>query len=218
MARTTQTVSSHSFHFAGESCTSFIETGRTVLNVVSGPAKGYTDALENRLRETENTLLRLLSVVSVATLESAFDNNPGLNMADGQSESRTDKAELAAHWDQFPLSSAHDIMKWANEQENFRNLLLQAGSGLPLRLDEQISAPLTIPVYQGQTGNIGELLPTNNTTATLRTQFAQNSPNFVQNVRGGYNTAGLIVENSQDSDPGDDTFDLPQQFKEKYLW
>lgn len=190
-----------------------------MLNFVSGPAKGYTEALEHRLRETENTLLRLLSVVSVETLESAFDNNPGLNITDGPSESRTEKAELAAHWDQFPLSSAHDIMRWANEQDNFRNSLLGAESGLSLRLDEQITAPLTVPVYQGGTGSIEELLPTNNTTAaTLRTQFAQNSPNFVQNIRGLYNATGLIAENSEDSDPGDDTFDLPQQFKEKYLW
>ena len=39
----------------------------------SGPAKGYMEALEHRLKITEDALLKLLAVADDSQIESAFD-------------------------------------------------------------------------------------------------------------------------------------------------
>lgn len=84
----------------------------------SGPAKGYTEALEHRLRETETALLRLWHASSSGTVERAFAGDVGSNDRRttpivGNHDSGSAKAGLITHWEEYPLESAGDIQRWA---------------------------------------------------------------------------------------------------------
>ncbi|KAL2871039.1 Zn(II)2Cys6 transcription factor domain-containing protein [Aspergillus lucknowensis] len=73
-----------------------------------GPAKGYIEALEHRLYETENLLMGLLEQVSDSQLAS------GIPHATAHLQSGKRGSE---HWKRFPLRSVHEIRSW---QEDFR--------------------------------------------------------------------------------------------------
>ncbi|KAI1503270.1 hypothetical protein F5X99DRAFT_121946 [Biscogniauxia marginata] len=96
-----------------------------------GPAKGYTEALEHRLAETENVLLQLLSVTGNETLCQALGEerpsprrlwasndaaSPPSTTSDGDlSLPGPNKAGLIAHWDRYPLNTADSIRLWAEK-------------------------------------------------------------------------------------------------------
>ncbi|UKZ60874.1 uncharacterized protein TrAtP1_002142 [Trichoderma atroviride] len=79
-----------------------------------GPAKGYIEALEQRLAVTEAVLLQLLQVSGDSVLQDAFKHEPGrrtdvLNMAsaattttDAAGRIEAKKTGTIAHWDNFP--------------------------------------------------------------------------------------------------------------------
>ncbi|KAI5919206.1 hypothetical protein F4810DRAFT_513177 [Camillea tinctor] len=95
-----------------------------------GPAKGYTEALEHRLAETENVLLQLLSVVDNEIIDQALDadqlpprplwTSNDIEMAPSVTSEGSlpgpNKAGLMAHWDGFPLDTAHNIRRWAEKK------------------------------------------------------------------------------------------------------
>ncbi|KAM3477611.1 hypothetical protein MY8738_006370, partial [Beauveria namnaoensis] len=106
---------------------------------------------EKRLRETETALLRIVSVVDGATLEAAFqDSGARSHIPDAVSEAKTDKAEMAARWETFPLSTPGDIMTWANEQRA-PSQDSRAGDDAAMRLSEGSAARL------GQEGSAARL-------------------------------------------------------------
>ncbi|KAH8428035.1 uncharacterized protein LDX57_005740 [Aspergillus melleus] len=79
----------------------------------SGPAKGYIEVLENRLHETENALLMVLSRIS----DEQFlgDSTPDQS---GYSLPRQER-KGTEYWKEFPLDTAHNIRKWQyDNQEN----------------------------------------------------------------------------------------------------
>ncbi|KAH6886167.1 hypothetical protein B0T10DRAFT_490775 [Thelonectria olida] len=89
-----------------------------------GPAKGYTEALENRLRVTENALIRLWQASSADALQAAFgsgsaliDANSKTAAADSDGEiigrGGPDKLLLVKQWETFPLTSASEVEQWA---------------------------------------------------------------------------------------------------------
>ncbi|KAL1874748.1 hypothetical protein VTK73DRAFT_225 [Phialemonium thermophilum] len=90
-----------------------------------GPVKGYVEALEHRLEVTENALLRLLAVSDEERLALAFrpDSEPVVTLprvqsvasADAGSRAEVSKADLLAHWEQFPLTNLDEIRHWAKE-------------------------------------------------------------------------------------------------------
>ncbi|KAI0596219.1 hypothetical protein F4775DRAFT_594460 [Biscogniauxia sp. FL1348] len=98
----------------------------------NGPAKGYTEALEHRLAETENILLQLLSVADNEVISQAFsadrlpprplwasNDAPSVPSIASDSDSTLpgpNKAGLMAHWDRFPLDTADNIRRWAEKK------------------------------------------------------------------------------------------------------
>ncbi|KIX02962.1 uncharacterized protein Z518_06512 [Rhinocladiella mackenziei CBS 650.93] len=87
-----------------------------------GPAKGYVEALEIRLKETERVLWRLLSVTTNNNLSAAFSS---------EIQSRTpatlslrtlvttaEKKSAIAYWEQFPLQTAQEVLGWKEDVES----------------------------------------------------------------------------------------------------
>lgn len=81
-----------------------------------GPEKGYIEALELRLRDTENLLLQLLPQVSDDQLSTSFVRNPSTE--DGNS--REPLSGLFArpakrgteYWKKFPLDTVQNVRDW----------------------------------------------------------------------------------------------------------
>ena len=91
-----------------------------------GPAKGYIEALENRLLETERILLQLLPTVSTEHLSSAcFPDGQSLNTltySNGQSQGvglAFPKKVGIEYWASFPLASVSDVRRW--QADRFRD-------------------------------------------------------------------------------------------------
>ncbi|KAL5339363.1 hypothetical protein BJX70DRAFT_158387 [Aspergillus crustosus] len=73
-----------------------------------GPAKGYIEALEHRLQETENLLLGLLEQVSDSQLSE------GIPHATAQLRSGKRGNELE-FWKRFPLRSVEEVRSWQED-------------------------------------------------------------------------------------------------------
>ena len=95
-------------------------------------------ALEQRLAETENALLQLLSTVNDETLELAFsESNQYLQGGDRSFPQTTDvevpggagskKANSVANWEKFPLKTAQDVKYWAS-MTSFASIETRAGA------------------------------------------------------------------------------------------
>lgn len=89
------------------------------------------EALTSRLRETENALLKVLSVVDDLAVQAAFQESPSSQSVSfkrpqnrtrkagdpkAQADSDDTKNTLAiAQWDSLPLRTAADLRNWAQE-------------------------------------------------------------------------------------------------------
>ncbi|KAF4485250.1 putative transcriptional regulatory protein [Colletotrichum fructicola Nara gc5] len=87
-----------------------------------GPPKHYINTMEKRLLETENVLCALLSQCSEAQLNSALTE---LRMPNSGNEKDTRAAEVArrerfgpVYWAKFPLNSAQEIQRWAEDKSS----------------------------------------------------------------------------------------------------
>ncbi|CAH0057934.1 unnamed protein product [Clonostachys solani] len=90
-----------------------------------GPAKGYTEALERRLGDTELALLQLLLVSNPETIDSAFESDT-LELAqsiwanrqakaesgEGLPEGERAEASLMTQWDKTSLKTVDGINEW----------------------------------------------------------------------------------------------------------
>ena len=91
-----------------------------VESIYSGPAKGYLEALERRLEETETALLRICSAVNEETIQSAFTRGGSrirkTRRAPPPPTASTEakKAAIVAQWDRCPLQTASDLSSWAD--------------------------------------------------------------------------------------------------------
>ncbi|OJJ47735.1 hypothetical protein ASPZODRAFT_1762393 [Penicilliopsis zonata CBS 506.65] len=85
-----------------------------------GPAKGYIEALEHRLHETESILLRVLSQVSdaqLSTVASPARTNKRSRSKDGSVYnpfSRLGKRGVD-YWKNFPLDTAASLRRWQHD-------------------------------------------------------------------------------------------------------
>ncbi|KAL2822602.1 hypothetical protein BJX63DRAFT_427163 [Aspergillus granulosus] len=73
---------------------------------VGGPAKGYIEALEHRLHETEGLLLGLLEQVSDSQISSSIPHVP--------TQSRSGKRG-SEYWKRFPLRSVEGVRSWQED-------------------------------------------------------------------------------------------------------
>lgn len=83
---------------------------------LSGPAKGYIEMLEQRLHETEETLLMVLSRISdEQLLDVPMPDQPNYVPFLRQEKKGTD------YWKEFPLNTAHNIRKWQYDNQKSSN-------------------------------------------------------------------------------------------------
>ncbi|EXJ68580.1 uncharacterized protein A1O5_08374 [Cladophialophora psammophila CBS 110553] len=89
---------------------------------VIGPAKGYIEALEIRLKETERVLWRILSACPQDSLTAAFspevqDRIPQ-HLSVGTLGTTEEKKSAIAFWEQFPLYTIEDVLVWKEQIES----------------------------------------------------------------------------------------------------
>lgn len=90
---------------------------------LSGPAKGYIEALEHRLHETESLLLNLLAQIPDSQLSASVQGredrssrhrNSGSPPQTYSSSSRLGKRGTD-YWKKFPLHTVQEIRDWQND-------------------------------------------------------------------------------------------------------
>lgn len=101
------------------SCIVFLVTLVVVLRYFRGPAKGYTEALEARLVETEDVLFRALSFISPDEFSRAFGGRWVLSedVVEGVRSSVVDRKEAVERWSRWPLRSEGDVERWFDERK-----------------------------------------------------------------------------------------------------
>jgi hypothetical protein len=93
----------------------------------SGPAKGYVEALEQRLHETEDVLLKVVSQLNQAQLASMLSTQKSFSTDDGSQDKRKStrvtllpsRKRGVEYWKSFPLRDAESIQRW--QQDYYRN-------------------------------------------------------------------------------------------------
>lgn len=92
-----------------------------------GPAKGYIEGLEHRLRETESLLLQLLPVVTEDYLEAVttdHEGSPNRSTTTPRRPMLNNKTGVE-YWEQYPLDSLENIRRWqqdcSEERSSYRN-------------------------------------------------------------------------------------------------
>lgn len=94
-----------------------------MLTSNSGPAKGYVEALEQRLRETEDVLLKVVSQLNQAQLASMLSSqNSFPTDDDSQGKNKSSRITLlpsrkrgVEYWKSFPLRDAESIQRWQQD-------------------------------------------------------------------------------------------------------
>jgi predicted RNA-binding protein with RPS1 domain len=98
-----------------------------MLTRISGPAKGYVEALEQRLHETEDVLFKVVSQLNQAQLASMLSTQNSFSTDDeSQEKIKTTRVTLlpsrkqgVEYWKSFPLRDAESIQRW--QQDCHRN-------------------------------------------------------------------------------------------------
>lgn len=110
----------------------------TDVHLCRGPAKGYIEGLEHRLHEAESLLLQLLPYVSAEQLQSAVIallDHDGADSGRGSPDRRSSPPVLNKktgidYWENFPLTSVHDVRRWQQDCEvhggNHREALVKS--------------------------------------------------------------------------------------------
>lgn len=227
----------------------------TQLHLNSGPAKGYTDALEHRLRETETALLRLWMATAEDSVELAFGDKVHLPDSSSlspnygqQTPARTgsDKAHVASQWENFPLTSAQDIGRWAREAKGAakasesRSMRDDSVSLNPVSFNRApeppsvaVSPPVllhtrkaTLPSTISTTPPASRAMLSNAaTTLTPETQFTQevdvsatSTPNYAARIHNRGQEASNILHSDSPTPSTKAKIRLSQEFADQYLW
>lgn len=86
-----------------------------MLTECRGPEKGYIEALELRLRDTENLLLRILSNVSDEQLSTSLAHDPSKDGHSGEPFSglfARPAKRGTEYWKKFPLDTVQHVRDW----------------------------------------------------------------------------------------------------------
>lgn len=94
-----------------------------MLTSNSGPAKGYVEALEQRLHETEDVLLKIVSQLDQAQLASMLSTQNSFSADnDCQDKKKSSRVTLlpsrkrgVEYWKSFPLRDAESIQRWQQD-------------------------------------------------------------------------------------------------------
>ncbi|RHZ59394.1 uncharacterized protein CDV56_103964 [Aspergillus thermomutatus] len=86
-----------------------------------GPAKGYIEALEHRLHETEHVLLKLLAQMTDEQLSVAVERDQSLSQPRYPPFLRFGKND-AQYWRRYPLRTARELREWQQDCLNIEKL------------------------------------------------------------------------------------------------
>ncbi|EXJ86905.1 hypothetical protein A1O3_03859 [Capronia epimyces CBS 606.96] len=211
----------------------------------SGPAKGYTEALETRLKETERVLWSLLSASPTETLSAAFaaemqDRMP-LSLAITTLCTTEEKKAAIAHWERFPLQTAGEVLAWKENVQSGSSSGSGSANGLYNIAPDDSSYARAEPEPQALTTTSGlgfeEPLPAGDEDDTMQTSYSAHpsltsasSPHSHTNVGEGTirprqsATGGSSMldtsANGLATDRGSvaSKFGLSKEFQETFLW
>ncbi|KAM0450505.1 hypothetical protein ACHAO4_006483 [Trichoderma viride] len=204
-------------------------------SMMGGPAKGYIEALEQRLAVTEAVLLQLLQVSGDSVLQDAFKHEPGrrtdvVNMAsaattttDAAGRIEAKKTGTIAHWDNFPLNTADDVKRWAGEvlghntgdqAGNRTSSITTNGTGL-----EEANPTMSFETYPVPP----DPLPKSLTEAGSRASAEAFPPRSLEPIATALPTAAEPVLGSgtmfaRDMAAQGEVFDLSQDFRRQFVW
>lgn len=117
-----------------------------------GPAKGYIEGLEHRLRETESLLLQLLPAVAEDYLEAVTTDREGSPSRSTTTPRRPilNNKTGVEYWEQYPLDSLENIRRWqqdCSEGRSYRNSAQSSQERLPsANLDMDPIEPVERPL------------------------------------------------------------------------
>ncbi|KAK7402646.1 hypothetical protein QQX98_011592 [Neonectria punicea] len=197
----------------------------------SGPAKGYTEALEHRLRETETALVRLWMAASKDAIEGAFKQEDLLPESYSPGRTAPDKSSAVTQWDDFPLRSARDVDKWAREVKGASKL----SDGASVRhesvtADSSPKEPDPPDHHSFQDTGLSSELPSTPPTSTAMFEPSGHNVEFDQEggVQSPFSHRSGLHNRRQDSDDGLHSGNGPQNsrkrlrlsqdFRDQYLW
>lgn len=138
-----------------------------------------------------------------ATLAAALPGGDAqAGRADALSDVRADKAGMAAYWERFPLSTPEDILSWAGAQPVFQEL--RAGG----------AAPTT----RRTAARFAQHLSTSDTAVASGASFPERAAKSAPSSASVTAPPSFVPDASPESDSQENTFDMPEEFKEQYLW
>ncbi|KAK0388741.1 hypothetical protein NLU13_4984 [Sarocladium strictum] len=218
-------------------CSRCQDTGRSCVwlrHQKRGPVKGYSEMLEQRLHATESALLKLLSVVDLATVQTAFHNEEAstssLSRVAADTFGRTEGARtvITGHWEQYPLHTAEGVMRWA--QKRLATTQTASRATVPEGLPSTSTTTPSTSISRSASGNkwvppVGTsqrsdvMRRPDNLPHDLRhhpgsvgnTNSSQDSPASIQLV-------GAFEGESNNSRAPRKDFGLPEEFSKRYLW
>ncbi|KAF3018561.1 hypothetical protein E8E14_012751 [Neopestalotiopsis sp. 37M] len=184
------------------------------------------EALEHRLEVTENALLRILSVTEPSALQSAFLSNAATASKEtSQLRSSEDKSALMAHWEEFALENANDVLRWSRAVHDGRG---NVSPDIIEETDEEVARDPVAQTYdhpeylsQGATGpQPGMMLGNRHPSASdisgivapsLGSEIEKDS-SASQSIRQESNNRRPSVSNAEQINT------VSQDFRQQYLW
>jgi hypothetical protein len=188
-----------------------------VLTVNRGPAKGYTEALESRLCDTEEVLSSLLSYLSADDVSEALFRSS----VDSTSSSRSysgdllaDRKEAVKIWTKFPLKTDGDVQRWHNARRKPEQPISAPVQGSRIVCDTQAAAEFeNIPESAGHDEGQGpveeeEQIGKDDVVSTRIVE-----PGSDVDVRGRWEGA-----TEQNQSHVNRSLGLSREFQENFLW
>ncbi|KAK7222770.1 hypothetical protein V2G26_010773 [Clonostachys chloroleuca] len=201
-----------------------------------GPAKGYTEALERRLGDTELALLQLLLVSNPETIETAFEPDT-LELAqsiwanrqakaesgEGLLEGERAEASLMAQWENTSLKTVDGINEWVKsmrhcEPESSADVSADSRKSQPLSVDGQ--APGQLPAAGRYPNGHENRRPAE--VCALRESGLRTSHESASLRSDKRVYPGETVDKPPDSRDGGSgvrgKIELPAEFQSQFLW
>ena len=204
--------------------------------------KGYTESLEHRLVDAENALYRILRVSDETVLYQAFQENSASPLAlresrpsdsgDVSQPVETNKAEVIAHWESFPLTTPHDLVRWLADVESRSQRKADQRESHPqpplkglqaARVESVSSIEAEDPRQTPQRRRSSARYPSSYSTDSIHRAGALAPALSDSNARAtgsdrNRGTLGSMAStcNAEDKQPGG--LDLPLDFRRQFVW